>query len=175
MLNRKKVFILILFLLLIVLVLIFLTFQKKPITNPSSPTPSPIISTSQPSPFNQFSPISTLKVTPSDTLPLDLVVAYPPEDPRGEKRYSPIKPVSFTFTKELNPQSISYKINPPIETQLTHNYPSSTFTIEPKGLDYWKPNIIYTITINSNLRALDGSTLTKEVIYQIQAKTQGGE
>lgn len=154
MTGRKKVVLLISFLFLIFLLLLFLAIRKD--SAPSSPTPTP-------------------KPTPQIMSNLKLLKASPDEDPLGTKGYPPIQKITFTFNKPLNPKSLIYQVDPSLETEASYNETATELTIKPKGIEFWRPDVAYTITIKRGTQGNDGATLKEDIRYQIQAKLQGGE
>lgn len=159
MMSRRAIFLILgLLVILIIIAVVFFTGSGKqgiipvPIFNPS-PTP-------------------TTTLGPTDFV---FLKATPPSDASGKSQFSPISKITFTFSKGVDPASLKINTNPIIELTTTFSDDSKEITIQPKGLAFWKPYTVYTVSIPAGLKASDGSVLKYDIVYQLQAVTLGGE
>jgi hypothetical protein len=104
-----------------------------------------------------------------------LVNVDPPEDPTGLSNASSVNRITFTFNKSVDPTSLQISTNPQVNLEKVFLENSTKLVIQPDKLDLWKPNVLYTVTINKNLRASDDFTLKQDIVYKLKVVIQGGE
>lgn len=125
--------------------------QKKPIPS-VSPTP-----TSRP-----------ILVRPSPTQIVDNTALFvtnitPPENPK--EPYLPIQQVTFTFNEEVDPQSVSYEITPPIPVVLRNGASKREIIISAKTS--WTAEVA-TITLLQGTTSLTRKSLATPVAYVLK-------
>lgn len=166
--NKIFLFISIIFFILVFIVVLIFSIIRNNSTKEESvilPTPTTIIT----------NPSLKLPLSPTLTSKFLLLNVDPIEDPTGKYNYVPNKRITFTFNKEINPSNFKFTINPKIDINIKFGDSAKEVVIEPDQNTFWEPNIIYTIIINQETTAVDGSQLEKNINYQIQTKPQGGE
>jgi hypothetical protein len=129
---------------------------------------------------NQEAPVILTNTSVKPTLQpnsqeLKLINITPPEDTTGNKWYSPVTRISFIFDKEVDISSLSLNVQPNIDLESSISASLKTILVWPKALEYWKPNVLYSVIINKGLKAKDGTLLKENIQYQIKATLQGGE
>lgn len=171
---NKKTFFALALIFLILLATVYIVIQGRR----TKESPLPPIQQITPAPTSQLPPsIPTIPPFSVSPLPKDLILlrVNPPEDPTGAKFYGPNDKITFTFNKILDLNTFSVETSPKINLEASYKMEPSELTLIPAGLEYWKPDTLYTITIKKGLKANDGSLLQNDITYQMKARLQGGE
>lgn len=161
--NRKIVILVVFLIFLIALLIFFLLFnqQKKsaPTTIIASPTPT----------------ITQPYLTPPAAGALGLTSIEPVLNTGTDNPISPAQRLTFTFNKEVDAASLNVTVVPEVNLEKVFTGQNKQLVIQPSGIDFWKPNTTYKITISKGLKAKDGSELVNDITYSLKVVMQGGE
>ncbi len=116
-------------------------------------------------PSSQITPISSPTLTRAPTPKgesFGVVRSSPLES--NDVFYLTIQPVEFLFSGVVSPQSLKYKVKPPVETITQQGSVPNSLIISPKTT--WAPGLTK-ITILSTTKSNNNETLYPEYIYNL--------
>lgn len=88
------------------------------------------------------------------------LVSVSPQPPIMKSPWS-TEPVTFTFDKPVNIETVVVSVSPQVSTKITQPNRLNEIVVVP--LDGWSEGVEYTITINDSLRSHAGDILAEEV------------
>jgi len=132
---------LVLFLTAVVLVIIVIGMLIFSFTTSPEPEPSTLLPT--PTPLN---PRLFQKRSTTSNSPIKSTAVSPKEDPTGKTIANPSQKVTFILSKPTDSETLSVTVDPDIPL-VVKTGSNNTAEIYPEPPYYWRPDVLYTITL----------------------------
>lgn len=107
-----------------------------------------------PSQIQQPTPTSILQRIRSGNSPVKAEKILPTENTSGNSIKNPSQQITFTTSQNITPQNIRVTVSPSLPVKIEQGANPNEILVFPDPPEFWKPDILYTISLFDNSNKL---------------------